>query len=356
MLVLGIETSCDDASVAIVEDGHRLLSLATTSQIDAHRAYGGVVPEVAAREHIQAIIPVINQALSDAHLKLKDIDAIAVTSGPGLIGSLLVGVQTAKALSLSISIQPIHHVVGHVYANFITDSKLNLKSPPPSQQPQFPMLALVVSGGHTQLMLFEDHLKFKIIGRSIDDAIGEAFDKTAKILNLPYPGGVSVSKRAESGNPKAYHLPKPKTENPLDSSFSGLKTALLRAAQTAAGGDYTLPSFEVAANLNSQQIDDLCASFEDTAIQYVVEKLSLAVEKFKPKSVVIGGGVAASQKLRKAIKDALSLEVQYAPAELCTDNGAMIASAGYWAHKLNKKVKPKDIKIEPNKRAFTAES
>lgn len=358
MLVLGIETSCDEASVAIVEDGNRLLSMVTASQIDTHQAYGGVVPEVAAREHIQAIISVVDQALKDANLKLKDVDAIAVTSGPGLIGSLLVGVQTAKALSLSlgIPIQPIHHVVGHIYANFITESDIKLGSNLPKKQPEFPILGLTVSGGHTQLMLFEDHLKFKIVGRSIDDAVGEAFDKTAKILKLSYPGGISVSKRAESGNPKAYNLPKPKTENPLDSSFSGLKTALLRAAQETAGADFTLPSFEVAAKLNSVQIDDLCASFEETAIDYIVEKLNLAAKMYNPKSVVIGGGVAGSQKLRDAISQALSLDVEYAPAELCADNGAMIAAAGYWAHELQPKINPNGIRIEPNKRVFTAES
>jgi N6-L-threonylcarbamoyladenine synthase len=355
MLILGIETSCDDASVAVVEDGYKLLGMATSSQIDIHKLYGGVVPEIAAREHLESIISTTHQALASASIKLNDVDAIAITSGPGLIGSLLVGVQTAKtfSLALNIPIQPVHHVVGHVYANFITESKMEMSRSLPKYQPIFPMLALVVSGGHTQLMLFEDHLKFSIVGRTIDDAIGEAFDKTAKILNLPYPGGVSVSKRAILGDKNAYKLPRPKTENILDVSFSGLKTALLREAQKAAGGDFTMPSFEVASCLSQKQIDDFCASFEEVALNYVVEKTRLAYLKFSPKSVVIGGGVAGSQRLRTKLNLSLGVDIEYAPPELCTDNGAMIAAAGYWAHKLNEPIEASRIKIEPNKRVFT---
>lgn len=354
MLILGIETSCDDASAAVVENGHKLLGMATASQIDAHRAYGGVVPEIAAREHVGSIIGVVDQALASAAIKLNNVDAIAVTSGPGLIGSLMIGVQTAKSLSLGlrIPIQPVHHVVGHVYANFITESKIKLSNTLPHGQPQFPMLALVVSGGHTQMMLFNSHLKFKIVGRTCDDAIGEAFDKTAKILNLPYPGGVSVSERAILGDKDAYKLPKPKTENILDTSFSGLKTALLREAQKTAGGDFTMPSFEIASHLNQKQVNDFCASFEDTALDYVVDKMRLAYIKFKPKSVVIGGGVAGSQRLRTKLSLSLGIDIEYAPAELCVDNGAMIAAAGYQAHKLKKPIDANEIRIEPNKKVF----
>ena len=354
MKVLGIETSCDETSASIVEEGFKLLSLVTNSQIDTHTAFGGVIPEVAAREHVGVIIPVVDQALREANLSLNDIDAIAVTNGPGLIGSLMIGVQTAKALSLAtgIPVYPVHHVIGHVYANFITESRVKLNQPLPSKQPHLPMLALIVSGGHTQLMYFEYHLKFSIVGRAIDDAVGEAFDKVAKIMHLPYPGGISVSKRAVNGDSKAYHLPKPKTESEFDFSFSGLKTATLRTAQTAANGDYTLPSLAIADKLTSEQIDDFCASFEDTALDYLVEKTKSAYLKFNPKSVVIGGGVAASPVLRTKLKAALGTEIEYAPMELCTDNAAMIAAAGYF---YSKKIDPTpidQIRIEPNKRSF----
>lgn len=355
MKILGIETSCDETSAAVVKDGYHLLSSVVNSQINTHKAYGGVIPEIAAREHISVIIPVIDQALGEANLNLGQIDAIAVTSGPGLLGSLIVGVQTAKTLALAsnLPIYPVHHIMGHVYANFITKSDIKFSQPLPLSQPQFPMLALIVSGGHTQLMYFTSHLKFEIIGRTLDDAVGEAFDKIAKVLGLPYPGGISVSKRAESGQVDAISLPTPKTDGELDFSFSGLKTAALRAAQKQAGGDFTLPSFEIAAKMSEQEIDDFAASFQESALNYLVGKTKLAYAKLKPNSVVIGGGVAASPVLRAKLQQALGIDIEYAPSILCTDNAAMIASAGYFYSKMHQPTSPHEIRIEPNKRVFT---
>ena len=355
MKILGIETSCDETSASVVEDGNRLLSLVTNSQIETHKAYGGVIPEIAAREHIQVVTPVIDQALRQAGLSLSQIDAIAVTSGPGLLGSLIVGVQTAKTLGLasSLPIYPVHHIMGHVYANFITESEVKLNQPLPKNQPKFPMLAIIVSGGHTQLMYFSSHLKFEIVGRTLDDAIGEAIDKAAKVLGLPYPGGISIYERAKSGQKDAIALPTPKTEGELDFSFSGLKTAMLRAAQKSVGGDFTLPSFEIAPKMNQQQIDDFAASFQNSAYNYLVAKAKLAYAKLNPKSVVVGGGVAASPELRAKLQEALGIDIEYAPAVLCTDNAAMIASAGYFYSQLYSPTSPHQIKIEPNKRVFT---
>ena len=234
-LILGIETSCDETAASVVLDGRQILSSVVNSQIDIHAMYGGVVPEVAARSHIEVINPVINQALTDAGLTWDDIDAIAVTYAPGLIGSLLIGTLAARTLAIlkNKPLYPVHHIKAHVYANFLNqDGKV----------PEFPILSLIVSGGHSQLVLFKSHTDFAIIGQTQDDAIGEAFDKVAKILGLPYPGGPSIAKAAENGNPLAYDLPKAKLANKYDFSFSGLKTAVLRAVQREIGVDFTYPS------------------------------------------------------------------------------------------------------------------
>ncbi|MGI9028031.1 MAG: tRNA (adenosine(37)-N6)-threonylcarbamoyltransferase complex transferase subunit TsaD [Candidatus Saccharimonadales bacterium] len=329
MRILGIETSCDETAAAVVEDGHRLLSNVVASSMDLHAAYGGVVPEIAARSHIEAINPVIEQALADAAAAWNDIDGIAVTYGPGLGGSLLVGVLTARTLAIARHkpLYAVNHVTAHCYANFLTSTPLPCYRLP-SKQPVFPVLALIVSGGHSQLVLFRDHFEYQVLGRTHDDAIGEAFDKVAKIIGLPYPGGPSISKKALEGNPTAYKLPKAKMAGKYDLSFSGLKTAVLRTAQAAVGKAYDFPSFEIAPLLSDTQKADLAASFQNVAVSTVVDKTLLAYNEFVPTSVVIAGGVAANQELRRQLAERLPTPIEYTDVKLCTDNGAMIAALG----------------------------
>lgn len=339
MKILGIETSCDETAAAIVEDGHRLCSNVVKSQIDIHAEYGGVVPEVAARSHIEVILPVVNKALSDAKASWNDIDAIAVTHAPGLIGSLLVGTLTARTLAIikNKPLYPIHHIRAHVYANFLLD-----------QQPKFPLLALIVSGGHSQLVLFQSHTDYHILGQTQDDAVGEAFDKVAKILGLAYPGGPSISKAAANGNPNKYPLPKSKLQNPLDFSFSGLKTAVLRAVQSDVGKDYTFPSHELAALLTDEQRNNFAASFQKAAVETLVDKTIAAYEQHLPASVVIAGGVAANTELRKQLVDRLPTDINYPPIELCTDNAAMIAALAYYQAQSAGAADPRKLEVFPS--------
>ena len=350
MKVLGIESSCDETAAAVVEDGRRLLSNVVNSQIDIHAAYGGVVPEVAARSHIEVINPVINKALIDANLDWDDIDAIAVTYAPGLVGSLLVGTLAARTLALlkNKPLYPIHHVEAHVYANFIVGQADHLSLTLPSKQPEFPMLALIVSGGHSQLVLFHDHGNYELLGQTQDDAIGEAFDKVAKIIGLPYPGGPSIAKAARSGDPRRYKLPKAKLDNPYNFSFSGLKTAVLRAVQAEVGVDYAFPSHELPARLNNAQRADFAASFQRIAVETLVDKAKKAFQDFSPKSVVIAGGVAANSELRRQLSDRLPLHIEYAPMQLCTDNAAMIATLGYYYAQKKQATDPRNLEVVPS--------
>lgn len=329
MKVLGIESSCDETAAAVVEDGKILLSNAVATSIDLHKKFGGVVPEIAARSHIEYINPVVEKALKEANCNWDDIDAIAVTYGPGLGGSLLVGVLTARTLAIihNKPLYPVNHVKAHVYANFLTKTPLpNYRLP--ENQPTFPLLALIVSGGHTQLVLFEDIFKYKVLGRTLDDAVGEAYDKVAKILGLPYPGGPSVEKFAANGNSKAIKLPKAKTPSQYDFSYSGLKTAVLRASQAIIGKDYSFPSFKLAEELSEAQKADIAASFNHVAIETLVDKAIKACDEYGPSSLVIAGGVAASPELRRQISERIPLKVEYTDIKLCTDNGAMIATYG----------------------------
>lgn len=350
MKILGIETSCDETAAAVVEDGTSLLSNVVASSMDLHAKFGGVVPEIAARGHIEAINPVIEQALTEANCTWHDIDAIAVTYGAGLGGCLLVGVMAARTMAI-LHNKPLYscnHVEGHVYANFLTKTSLpDYKMP--ALQPQFPLLALIVSGGHSQLVLFQNHFKYRLLGRTQDDAIGEAFDKIAKILGLPYPGGPSVEKTARDGDPNKYHLPKAKLDSAYNFSFSGLKTAVLRAAQSEIGEDHTYPSRDIAQRLSVAQKADFAASFQKTAIETVVDKAALAFEEFSPKSVVIAGGVAASPELRRQLSERLPLPIQYPDMKLCTDNGAMIATLGCYEMKFDQPTAdPYSLEIAPN--------
>ena len=339
MRILGIESSCDETAAAIVEDGRRLLSNVVHSQIDIHAEYGGVVPEVAARSHLEVVNPVINRALEQAQLSWDDIDAIAVTYAPGLVGSLLIGTLAARTLAVikDKPLYPIHHVEGHVYANFLNQTA-----------PEFPLLALIVSGGHSQLVLFRDHGDYELLGQTRDDAVGEAFDKVAKVVGLPYPGGPSIAKAALEGDAYKYQLPKARLDSPYDFSFSGLKTAVLRAVQAEVGVDFTFPSHELPGRLNDVQRQDFAASFQRIAIETLVDKAERAYHDFQPKSVVIAGGVAANQELRRQLSERLPLAIDYAPMELCTDNAAMIATLGYYYAQKKTPADPLDLEVVPS--------
>jgi N6-L-threonylcarbamoyladenine synthase len=350
MKILGIESSCDETAAAVVEDGTRLLSNAVATSMDLHAQYGGVVPEIAARSHIESIVPVIKQALADAACTWNDIDAIAVTYGAGLGGSLLIGVLAARTLAIRYNkpLYAINHVEGHVYANFLTQTTLPDYTLP-KKAPTVPGLAVIVSGGHSQLVLFRNHFDYTLLGQTQDDAIGEAFDKVAKILGLPYPGGPSVGKKALEGDPKAFHLPKARMHAKYDFSFSGLKTAVLRLAQEQVGKDYSLPSYELPGLLNEAQKANIAASFQRVAVETVVDKAMLAYDEFQPASVVIAGGVAASPELRRQLAERLPIAIEYTDRKLCTDNGAMIATLGCYHAMLGQPtVDPYALDIAPN--------
>lgn len=324
MNILAIESSCDETAAAIISgdpfsnETPKILSNVVISQIDIFKAYGGVIPEVAARSHLEAILPVIHEAFQKAGFKQggKDdwskIDAIAVTHTPGLLGSLLVGTLTARTLAIlhDKPLYAVHHLKSHIYANWLSNEE------PLEKTPEFPLLALAVSGGHTQIIRMDDHNKFKIVGTTLDDAVGECFDKVAKILGLPYPGGPAVAKAAageiidaksgeitkvKPGDPKKYQLPIPNIKD-LDFSFSGLKTAVLRAVQKELGVPISTPSHELAGLLTSEQKADFAASFEETACQVLVKKLNQALRKYpNTKSIVLAGGVSANKALRKKV-------------------------------------------------------
>ena len=350
MKVLGIETSCDETAAAIVEDGKHLLSNEVASSMALHAQYGGIVPEIAARSHIEVIIPVIEKSLEDADTDWNDLEAIAVTYGAGLGGSLLIGVLTARTLAITHDkpLFAINHVEGHVYANFLTSTSLadyNL----PDKQPDFPMLALIVSGGHSQLVLFRNHFDYTLLGQTHDDALGEAFDKVAKIIGLPYPGGPSIGSKALEGDPFAYQLPKAKLAAKYDFSFSGIKTAVLRLAQSQIGEGFTFPSKDLPQRLSEAQKANIAASFQRIAMETVVDKTLQAFHEFEPRSVVIAGGVASSQELRKQLADRLPIPVNYTDPKLCTDNGAMIATLGCFSANFNRpKADPYTLEIQPN--------
>jgi N6-L-threonylcarbamoyladenine synthase len=330
MKILGIESSCDETAVAVVKDGKNMLSNAIASSMNMHIEFGGVVPEIAARSHIEVILPVIQQALDSAQCSFSDIDAIAVTNGAGLGGSLLIGVLTARTLAIAYKkpLYAVNHVEAHVYANFITETSLP-DYVLPFKQPEFPTLAVIVSGGHSQLVLFRNHFDYTVLGQTHDDAIGEAFDKVAKILGLPYPGGPSIARAALSGNPEQFVLPKAKMAK-YDFSFSGLKTAVLRLAQAQIGEDYTFPSIKLPERLSEAQKHDIAASFQRIAIETVVDKAALACEEFNPQSVVVAGGVGANAELRKQLQEKLPVASTFPDSKLCTDNAAMVGSLGFF--------------------------
>jgi len=345
MIILGIESSCDETATAIVEDGQFLLSQAIESQVDIHAQYGGVVPEVASRSHLEAVIPVVSIAIKkafpgvDKNAAWGKIDAIAVSHGPGLSGGLLVGTLTARTLAMIYSkpLYGINHVLGHTYANWLSD-----------KQPEFPVLSLTASGGHTQLVLLESHTDYKLLGQTRDDAAGEAFDKVAKMLGLPYPGGPNIAQAAQKGDPTKYKLPKASMDNKYDFSFSGLKTAVLRKLQIEIGGSNATLSTQIADKLTDQQVYDFAASFQQTVVETLTGKLLKANEEFAPESIVIGGGVAANQQLRDHLSTQGLPKLSYTDIALCTDNAAMIACLAYYQSQYQEPVAIDDLLVSPS--------
>ncbi len=312
-LILGIETSCDETAAAVVEDGRRILSNNVASQIPIHAPYGGVFPEIASREHVLKIVPVIEDALKQAGLSFRDLAAVAVTHGPGLAGSLLVGVNTAKAIAFAndLPLIGINHLEGHIYANWL---EATTPTPPPNA---FPLIALIVSGGHSEIVLMRQHNDYQLLGRTLDDAAGEAFDKVARLLGLGYPGGPAIQQAAQAGNPDAFPLPRAWLRGTYDFSFSGLKTAVLHLVQSLAGKG-PLP------------VADIAASFQAAITDVLIEKTKQAAKEFGAQQILLAGGVAANTRLRQRMVDTANLPVLIPPPKLCIDNGAMIASAAWW--------------------------
>ncbi len=314
-LILGIESSCDETAAAVVKDGKELLSNIVSSQIDIHNIFGGVVPEIASRKHTETIVEVIKQSLKEASIELKDIDAIAVTEGPGLIGSLLIGISTAKSLAFALDkpLVGVNHLEAHISAIHLQD-KIG-----------FPFIALIVSGGHTNLYLVNDYLDFKLIGNTRDDAAGEAFDKGAKMLGLGYPGGMQVDKLAKKGSANAIRFPRPLNDKSFDFSFSGLKTSLI--------------NFVNKNGVNSdEELNNICASFQEAIVETLIKKTLNAAKKYKVENILIAGGVACNSRLRELSKENIETKgfKVFIPApNLCTDNAAMIAALGHYRYKNN---------------------
>jgi N6-L-threonylcarbamoyladenine synthase len=313
--ILGIETSCDETAAAVVENGRVILSSPVASQADLHARYGGVFPEVASRQHILTIYPIIEQALQDAHLTIKDVDAIAVTRGPGLSGSLVVGINAAKGLALGsdLPLIGVNHLEAHIYSAWLYFVDYS-----PNAEPQFPLLALIVSGGHTELILMTGHLEYERLGGTLDDAAGEAFDKVARLLGLSYPGGPAIQSASDGGNPQAFDFPRAWLEDSRDFSFSGLKTAVMREVRKLESSGLPLPTANLAA------------SFQAAVVDVLVGKTLAAAREFKAKEMLIAGGVSANTLLRQAIEEHARIPVHIPPISLCTDNAAMVAGAGYY--------------------------
>jgi N6-L-threonylcarbamoyladenine synthase len=324
--ILAIETSCDETAAAVVENGRTILSNVIASQTDLHARYGGVFPEVASRKHIEVIHSVVKQALEEAHLGLDDLDCIAVTRGPGLVGSLLVGMNMAKGLALARN-KPflgINHIEGHIYSLWLTED---------AESFTFPILTLVVSGGHTELYLMVDHGQYKHLGGTLDDAAGEAYDKVGRVLGLPYPGGPAIDKAAVAGNANAFKFPRAVLDDGYNFSFSGLKTAVLRETKRFSG--------------SQMPVADMAASFQSAVVEVLVAKTERAATAYGVKAVHLAGGVSANTALRRTMKETLTIPVRYPPFVLCTDNAAMIAAAAHWQY-INGRRDPLDLDVIPS--------
>ena len=311
--ILSIETSCDETAAAVVKDGRRILSNVVASQVELHARYGGIFPEMASRAHIEVIVPVIEQAMQQAHLGFDDLDAVAVTHGPGLAGSLLVGVNAAKGLAVGrdLPLIAINHLEAHIYAHWLQVSPLEEK------ELEFPLLALIVSGGHTELILMRDHGQYEYLGGTLDDAAGEAFDKVGRLLGLSYPGGPAIQKASQDGNPTAFRFPRAWLDDSYDFSFSGLKTAMLRVVQS-----YTDPP-------QGHLLANIAASFQASVVDVLTTKTARAAEEFDVTGVLLCGGVSANQSLRETTVERIGVPVHYSPLHLCTDNAAMVGACAY---------------------------
>lgn len=312
MNILGIESSCDETSASIVQDGVKKIATVVSSQIDIHKEYGGVVPEIASREHVKNITIVLEECLLKANMTMDDIDAIAITYGPGLIGSLLIGMEAAKTLSFvhQKPLIPVHHIAGHIYANSLV------------HEMKFPLIALVISGGHTELIYMKNHYSFQKLGGTLDDAVGECYDKVARVLNVPYPGGPLVDKMAHEGNP-SYSLPIPLQDDSYNFSFSGLKSAVINLVHNE------------EQRGNAIRPNDLAASFQNVVVESITSKTMKALKDYDVHQLIVAGGVAANRGIRERLKvlcEENHVDCSFPPIEYCTDNAAMIGAAGYFAY------------------------
>ena len=330
-LILGIETSCDETAAAVVADGRHILSNVVASQEAIHAKYGGVFPEVASRQHVLTIVPVVREAMEQAGVGWDDLTAVAVTYGPGLAGSLLVGLNMAKAVALAhnLPLLGINHLEGHLYANWLI-----VEEREENPEPRFPLVCLIVSGGHTDLVVMTDHGQYQVLGRTLDDAAGEAFDKVGRLLGLPYPGGPAIQEAAKGGSPTAFKLPRAWLKGTYDFSFSGLKTAVLRIVQKYRGSASSRKGTLAATMptvIRPLPVANLAASFQEAIVDVLVEKTRWAAEEHQVTEVLLAGGVASNLRLRQRMKERLSHPIRCPPPYLCTDNAAMIAAAGTYA-------------------------
>lgn len=323
--ILGIESSCDETSVSIVKNGKEEIATVTNTQISIHKSFGGVVPEIASREHVKNVTMVIEECLSEANMTIDDITAIAVTYGPGLVGSLLIGVEAAKTLAYvnNKPLVPVNHMSGHIYAN-------NLEN-----EMKFPLMALVISGGHTQLIYMEDHYKFKEIGSTLDDAVGECYDKVARVIDVPYPGGPTIDKWAHEGE-YTYNLPLPLNDNTYNFSFSGLKSAVINLVHNE------------EQRQNEIRKKDLACSFQNTVVEILTKKTMKALKEYNVNNLIVAGGVAANSGIREKLTELCSEEkinLSVPNIKHCTDNAAMIAASGYYAYMRGDRA---DLSLNPN--------
>jgi N6-L-threonylcarbamoyladenine synthase len=324
MRILAIETSCDETAAAVIGAGRQILSNVVASQVELHARYGGIFPEIASRAHIEAIVPVIEQAMAEAHLGYPDLDAVAVTYGPGLVGSLLVGVNAAKGLALGreLPLVPVNHMEAHIYAHWLMVDDERAATPDWSTTGlTFPSLAMIVSGGHSELVMMHDHGEYQLLGCTLDDAAGEAFDKVGRLLGLPYPGGPAIERAAGRGDPEAFRFPRAWLQDSFDFSFSGLKTAVLREVE----GYPEHRGPEADPNLQA----DMAASFQAAVVDVLASKTVAAAEAYGAQSILLCGGVSANQTLRSTTAERSGLPVYYPPLFLCTDNAAMVGACAY---------------------------